>query len=328
MDLSKFDSFLDKLNKDERIIVQAHDFPDHDAISSAFAMAYLLRKQGFTPFISYHGFIDRISLRNLIDWLEIPLVEPNKLQLTPNDKIIVVDGCIGEKNVTDFPGLEVATIDHHQVTVPDFVWYADVRPEYGSTATIMVEYFNHFLLDIPQRIATALLVGLMFDTANFTRAVSSADMDALVFLQSRADMEVVNKICRNQLEMHDLSLFNSMLESMQKDHNAVFAVLPEGCPKNMLGILGDFLLSVNEVDLVVLSARNKEKTFISLRSECNKNNMARIVRAALNDSKIGFGGGHPHMAAGVINERYQLDEESNYVYQLIKPYLTLTTMDA
>ncbi len=276
MDLQKFEHFLKRLNKEQRIIVQAHDFPDHDAISSAFAMAYLLRKQGFKPFITYRGFIDRISLKNLINWLEIPLVKSDKLALTPNDKIIIVDGCIGEKNITDLPGLEVAVIDHHQIEAPSFVWYSDIRTGYGATATIMVEYFNYFGLDIPERIATALLVGLMFDTAHFTRAVSASDMNALTFLQSRADMVMVNKICRNQLEIPDLAFFNSMLDSMRKDKNSVFAVLPEGCPKNMLGILGDFMLSVNEVDLVVLSTRDKEKTFISLRSECQNNNMAQV----------------------------------------------------
>ena len=58
MDLKKFDQFLELLDTDERVIIQAHDFPDHDAIASAFAMAYLLSQKGFKPFLSYQGFID------------------------------------------------------------------------------------------------------------------------------------------------------------------------------------------------------------------------------------------------------------------------------
>ncbi|ADT87455.1 phosphoesterase RecJ domain protein [Vibrio furnissii NCTC 11218] len=318
-----FKTFLASLKQCERIIVQAHDFPDHDALGSAFALAYLLRKLGFKPFITYHGFIDRISLRNLIEWLHIPIVKPHQLGLTPDDKIIVVDGCIGEKNVTDFPGLEVGVIDHHQVSAPDFVWYADIRPDYGSTATMMVEYYNQCDVDIPAKIATALLVGLTFDTANFTRAVGPADIHALLQLQSKADMAMVNRICRNQIEFHELKLFDTLLASMKREKNCAFAVLPEGCSKNMLGVLGDFLLGVDEIDMVVLSARSKEKTFLSLRSECQHNNVARIVRKALNDSGIGFGGGHPHMAGGIINHMYQLADEFDYVYDLIKPQLQL-----
>ena len=78
---------------------------------------------GLRPFITFHGYIDRVSLRNLIDWLEIPIYEPKDLELQPDDKIIVVDGCIGERNVIDFPGIEVGVIDHHQVKPNDVVQF-------------------------------------------------------------------------------------------------------------------------------------------------------------------------------------------------------------
>lgn len=321
----KFAQFVEQLQNTERIIIQPHDFPDHDALASAFAMAYLLKKLGLKPFITYNGFIDRISLRNMVDWLEIPIVEPHKLGLLPSDKIIVVDGCIGERNVTDFPGLEVGVIDHHQVTPPDFVWYADIRPEYGSTATMMVEYYQYYSIDIPTRIATALLVGLTFDTANFTRAVSPQDLEALLTLRKSADTEMVNKISRNQMEYQELRLFDAMLESMKKDKNMAFAILPEGCPKNMLGVLGDFLLGVDEIDIVILVAQSREKIFLSLRSECVKNNMGKLIRRVLNDSGIGFGGGHAHMAGGIINNELQLNDGLDYVFDLFKPELILST---
>ncbi|WP_117235251.1 DHH family phosphoesterase [Vibrio maerlii] len=319
----KFEAFLERLKGNKRIIVQAHDFPDHDALSSAYALAHLLKSKGFEPFITFQGYVDRISLRNLIDWLDIPIYEPRELQLQPSDKIIVIDGCIGEKNITDFPGLEVGVIDHHQVKAPDFVWYDDIRPNYGSTATMMVEYYRYFSLSMPEKVATALLVGLSFDTANFTRAVSPADLKALHYLQAKADNEMVNKICRNQVEFHELQLFNSMLNTMRREKNAAFAVLPEGCPKNMLGVLGDFLLGVDELDIIVLTARNREKTFLSMRSECPKNNVANIVRRSLNDQRLGFGGGHSHMAGGIINNQYQLSDELDFVYDLIRPNLVL-----
>lgn len=323
MDLKKFDQFLELLDTDERVIIQAHDFPDHDAIASAFAMAYLLSQKGFKPFLSYQGFIDRVSLHNLIGWLDIPIVKSHQLDLKPSDKIIVIDGCIGEENVTDLPGLEVAVIDHHDVKVPSYVWYSDVRTDYGSTATIMVEYFNYYKMPIPKKIATALLVGLTFDTGSFTKSIGEADIKALFQLQRRADMVTVNGICRNQIEYQELEYFDSMLASMKRDKNSAFATLPEGCPENMLGVLGDFLLTVDEIDVVVLSARSYQRTYVSLRSECKDNDVAEVVRAALNDNGIGFGGGHPHMAGGVINRRFNIPDELAYLYNLIRPNLNL-----
>lgn len=49
----KFESFLDRLKGDNRIIIQAHDFPDHDAISSAYALAYLLKRKACSPLLRF-----------------------------------------------------------------------------------------------------------------------------------------------------------------------------------------------------------------------------------------------------------------------------------
>ncbi|ROV57646.1 DHH family phosphoesterase [Vibrio ponticus] len=321
--MGKFELLISELSKYQRVIIQTHDFPDHDAIASAFALAFLLKYKGLKPFISYQGYIDRVSTKNLIDWLDIPITKSHRLGLQPSDQIIVVDGCVGEKNVTDLPGQEIAVIDHHQVSAPGFVMYQDIRPEYGATATILVEYFNHFSLAIPPKIATALLVGLTFDTAHFTRAVSPADMDALRQLQQIADLQMVNRICRNQLEFHELALFESILHTMKREQNCIYGSLPEDCPKNMLGVLGDFLLSVNEIDIVVLSARNSERVFVSLRSECDRNDVAKIVRETLNSRGIGYGGGHAHMAGGVINQSFHASEELEYIYDLFRPSIEL-----
>lgn len=324
MDYSKFDTFLDRLKGAERVIVQAHDFPSHDALTSAFAFASLLKKKGFKPFISYRGFLNRVTLRNLVDWLDIPTVTPEQLKLTPNDKIIIVGGCIGDRNVIDFPGLEVGVIDHHNATVPDFVWYADIRPEYGTTASMIVEYYNHYDIDISSRVATALLVGLTLDTANFTQQICAGDAKALLQLQRQADMTLVNRICRNKIEFQDLQYFDAMLTTMIKEKNSAFAVLPDGCSQQMLGVLGDFLLSVDGIDIAVLSARNNGKTYISLRSECAKNDVNKMITRVLNNTGIGFGGGFQSAAGGIINGMSQRSDELGYVHKLIRPHLSLS----
>lgn len=324
MDYSAFDAFLQRLQGAQRVIVQAHDFPSHDALAAAFAMAYLLKQKGFKPFISYKGYISRVTLRNMVEWLRIPTVSPDRLGLMPSDKIIVVGGCIGQKNVVDLPGLEVAVIDHHDVVAPSFVWYRDIRPSYGATSAMMVEYFNHLGIELVPRVASALLVGLTFDTAHFTKRVSEADCKALLQLQAKADMPLVNRICRNNIEEQDLQYFNVMLDSLVQEKNCAFAVLPDGCSATLLGVLGDFLLSVDTIDIAILSARSGDKTYLSLRSECAQNDVSKIVMRALNDPGVGFGGGHAHAAGGIINQRYQLCSEPDHVYQLLRPQLQLT----
>ncbi|UGA53547.1 DHH family phosphoesterase [Vibrio sp. VB16] len=301
-----FERFLTKLDHNKRVIIQPHDFPDHDAVSSSFAMHYLLTQLGYNCVIVYNGYIDRISLKNMIDWLSIDVVHINDSALTPDDKIIVIDGCIGEKNVTDMPGVEVAVIDHHQVDAPDYIWYADIRPNYGSTATIMVEYFQYFNIKIPKAISTALLLGLMFDTNSFTRGVGSADINAMLTLRKDANLILTNKIFRNQLEYQDLSDFKTLLNDVQREGNLTYCILPR-CSTQMLGVLGDFLLSLDKIDNVVLITPHHQRAYISLRTECPKTNVASIIKTLLNDAGIGFGGGHKHMAAGVIHSSVSLN---------------------
>ena len=304
-DLQTLTVFIEKLRKLPRVFIQAHDFPDHDAIASAWALSYLLRTHNIESAIVYNGIIDRISLCNLINWLKIPVIHCSKAELGFADKIITVDGCIGEKNVIDLIGQEIAVIDHHQVTAPPGLLFEDIRPNYGATATIISEYFDLLKIEMPSEIATALQVGLNVDTAGLTRGFCEADITAFVKFHARADSDLVNKICRNSLELVDLELFQNASSRVQVEHRIGWVLLDVDCPKNMLGILGDFLLCVNEIDVVLVAAVIRQNIQLSLRSECPKVNVGLVSRQILNDTKMGFGGGHAHMAGGLILSDYK-----------------------
>lgn len=307
MNIDAFEDLINKLSSYPRVIIQPHDFPDHDAIASAYGLSHILSSQGLNPIIIYNGHFDRISLVNMIEWLEIPVIHASQMDLTEDDVIVTIDGCIGEKNVTDMPGLEVAVIDHHQVTVPDFVWYQDVRADYGSAATIIVEYFNAFSLPIPKNVASALLLGLDIDTANFTRGFIDADILAFQQLQKIADVEMVNKICRNQIVFKELNFFKALLSDLVIKGRVGYVMLHNGCPKNMLGVLSDFVLSLDEVDVAILTSKQEHGIQLSLRSESENVSAGTLAREVLNNKGIGFGGGHTHMAGGIIKDDHAID---------------------
>ncbi|MBL4942351.1 MAG: DHH family phosphoesterase [Colwellia sp.] len=297
---TELENFVERIVVLDRIIIQAHDFPDHDAISSAYALAHLFQAKGATTLIVYNGNIDRISLSNMIDWLEIPVFHINQVTLSPADKIVTVDGCIGEKNVLDLPGDEIAVIDHHQVTAPPNLWFSDIRPEYGATATILYEYYCLLGLKMPRNVATALMVGLNIDTANLTRGFVNADIRSFAYFNNNARLDIVNKVCRNEIELKELALFTHAMSRVQIELGVATVFMTVACPKNMLGILSDFLLKVNEIDVVIVATQANDNIQISLRSECPKTNVGLVAREILNDSGRGFGGGHSHMAGGII----------------------------
>lgn len=310
----ELDKFIARIVALERIVIQAHDFPDHDAISSAYALAHLFQSRGATTLIVYNGSIDRISLSNMIKWLEIPALHISKVTLSPADKIVTVDGCIGEKNVLDLPGDEIAVIDHHQVTAPKNLWFSDVRPEYGATATIIYEYYRLLDLKMPSNVATALMVGLNIDTANLTRGFCSADILSFAYFNTHSKLDLVNKVCRNEIELKELRLFEHAMSLVQIELGIATVFMTVDCPKNMLGILSDFLLKVNEIDVVIVAVEVNDNIQISLRSECPKTNVGLVAREILNNKERGFGGGHSHMAGGIIlkNHKHHFGQKNRY----------------
>ena len=81
--------------------------------------------------------------------------------------------------------------------------------------------------------------------------------------------------------------------------------LGQNLRQNLLGILGDFFISLEEAEFVVLCARNANVINVSVRSEREDWNASRVVQKALDG--IGFGGGHADMAGGMIRELAGMD---------------------
>jgi nanoRNase/pAp phosphatase (c-di-AMP/oligoRNAs hydrolase) len=230
--------------------------------------------------------------------LSITAVSKEKAGLNDDSLIIIVDGCKYNRNVTDLVGREIAVIDHHQVDTPDDVDYVDIRPEYGSCSTIISEYYQELGIPFTRNTATALLIGLNIDTANMTRGVIYQDIKAFGELWNNADNDYVNRIMLNNLSVKDLPYYKKSIENLMTHKNFGFIFLDKGCPKNLMGIAGDFFLGLEELDFIVISAKDDRGVSISTRSELKKWNAAVILNKAL--SGIGQGGGHDNMAGGFV----------------------------
>lgn len=292
--------FIERVRPLPRLVIQAHDFPDHDAVAASFALSHLLRQFGVTTRMVYNGVIDRVSLSHMIDWLEIDIVPWTEAGMTDADKNMTVDGCMGEKNVRDLPGEEIAVVDHHQSKPPPGLWFSDVRPTYGATATIVYEYYRDLGVPMPQAVATALQVGQAIDTANLTRGFCAADIEAFAHFHQIADQSLVARICRNSLMKSEVRYYEELLKALDVHKGAGFVWLERSCPKNMLGMMGDFLLSVEEIHTTILAAPSEDVIQMSLRTEHPDINVGQIVREVLQQHDLGFGGGHRHMAGGLI----------------------------
>lgn len=291
----------------QKVYIQPHDFPDHDAIASAFGLQQLLRVFGIEASIIYAGTIQRESLRHFIEKLSIPAHHFTRADPEEDSKIVIVDGCKGNKNVLDLPGVEVGVIDHHKNDKPDDVPFTDIREEYGSCASIIEEYYHDMDVPVSEDTATALLTGIIMDTAKLTRKVTDHDLAAYARLHKRADRDYVNTLSRNNIQSDDLVYFKQLINTVVLREDVAFAFFPEGCSQNLLGIMGDFMLSVDSVHFVLLCAQNGDNIILSLRNEIPGVDASMVIRSIIQQK--GFAGGHPDMAGGIIKEPEVFDEK-------------------
>ena len=305
-----FDGLLKTIGDERFVYIQTHNVPDADAVASAYGLQYLLKKCGIASRLIYEGEIQTNTVHRMIRELAIDIRHNSRYPIKARDKIIIVDACKGNRNVTDLIGDEIAVIDHHQVSKSDDVPFNDIRPEYGSCSSIIFSYFNELGLRVPSRVATALLVGLNVDTNLLTRGVHIKDVETYYLLFPKADFGHVNSILRNYYSLDDLDSFRYVIDHLRIHKELAYCYLDKGCPQNLLGIMGDFILSLREVDFVVLCSKNDGRVFFSLRNERSEWNAALIIQEILKG--IGSGGGHADMAGGVMNASSRFDQEEMF----------------
>ncbi len=294
------------LKNEKYVYIQTHDFPDEDAVASAYALKFLFLRNGIDSRIVYAGEIQRGSLHRLIKELSIDIKHAWEYKIKSSDRIVIVDGCKGNQNVSDLKGRNTAIIDHHPAVVEEKVDFYDVRTEYGSCATIIFKYFEELNIEMTQKVASALLAGILVDTAHLTRRTSSEDVKAHAKIYTISDNLLVNTILRNNIQKKDLSFFKEALQIARIQNGFAYCYFKSGCSQNLLGIIADFLLTIEEVSFVFMCANNKGRINISLRSERIEWHCASIIHEVLEG--IGVGGGHYDIAGGVIEDLNLFDE--------------------
>ncbi len=292
------DELSSHLDTNRRVVIQAHDFPDHDAVASAFGLAFLLERRGFETVLCYGGSIQSDSLSEAIKLMNIPIGSCKNAGLDDSVQLILVDGFMGNRNMTGLPGTVVGVIDHHAPPEEPDCPYHDVRPDYGSCSTVIFEYFQAADAPLKKNIATMLLMGLMMDTAFMTRGVAPVDLEAFSTLFFQGDWETGSRLLKNSLSLSDLGLFREAINSCEVADDFAFVPLQQECSAEAMALIADFFLGLREIQFVVVVEPDRDEYRLSVRSEDGIRPSDVIIRRAL--SGIGAGGGHVHMGGGSI----------------------------
>lgn len=280
------------------LLIQAHDFPDHDAVACAYALGILVAQRGIKNRLCYGGTIQSNSLDQTIKLLEIPISAIDDIEIAEATQLILVDGFAGSRNVTELPVELIGVIDHHEPPEEPNTPYFDIRPEYGSCSTIINEYYQAVNAEMPRNVSTMLLMGIMMDTAFMTRGVASVDLEAFSSLFFRGDWETGSRLLKSSLSLNDLSVFREAINSCVVADDFCFVPIQKECTPEVMALVADFFLSLREIHFVVVLEPDREVYRLSVRSEDNARPADVVIRRAL--AGIGSGGGHVHMGGGSI----------------------------
>ena len=288
----------------KHIYIQTHNFPDPDAIASAFGLQRLLAQHEIPSTLCYDGRIDKLSASKMLEAFQIQMFPYEQLRpdMAEEDYVICVDAQKHSGNITDFVGDEVACIDHHPTFVPMEYHYQDIRMV-GACASLIAEYYVRSGNTPDRNVATALLYGIKMDTLQFTRGVTPLDIEMFGFLFPLCDQEVLADLERNNMEFSDLKAYGEAIERIELYDKIGFSCIPFSCPDALIAILSDFILALIEVEVAVVFSFREDGIKLSVRSEDPDIHAGDLLHEALKG--LGSGGGHAVMGGGLIPKEDQ-----------------------
>ncbi len=305
--------------KQKHIYIQMHNFPDPDAIASAYGLQFLLEQKNIKSTICYKGRVDHGSSYSMVEKLGIDIVEYEELKdMGTDSEIILVDAQKGNANIIDMPGEEVMCIDHHPTYEKVDYVFSDIRPEVGACASIIAQYFFNNNIEMSRNVATALLYGIKVDTANMTRGVSDLDLEMFYRIFNLADRQMIMKLDHSTLRQEDLKAYANAISSIETVGRVSFANTGTNCPEALIAAISDFIMMLDSTDMTIVYSLRKDGIKISLRCN-NGKDVGKIANKVLDG--IGSGGGHENMAGGFVPYNHTIENpmaDDDYINSMIK----------
>jgi nanoRNase/pAp phosphatase (c-di-AMP/oligoRNAs hydrolase) len=283
----------------DRVLIMLHNDPDPDAMASGLALRNVLRRTKTTAIIGAMQGVTRpenLRMMNLLD-LHVEPIAPESLH--EYDRVAMVDvqpHYFGE--AIDRVDL---VIDHHPEQPGYTAVFKDIRPDYGSTSTILTEHLRAVDVNISERTATAMLYAIKSDTLFFNRSTNRVDLEAFSYLYPLADAALIRKMEGAEITIERLDYVLKAYRSGQLNGQVFCAFLGPLPREDFIPYVADFYLQVEDVKWTVIAGILNDTLVVSVRNLGYTKNAGEFVRRYFAD--IGSAGGHRAMAKAVVPMR-------------------------
>ncbi|GAB4154904.1 MAG: bifunctional oligoribonuclease/PAP phosphatase NrnA [Cyanobacteria bacterium J069] len=219
-------------HRGDRQLILLQDFPDPDALSSAWVYKLIADQFDIRCDIVYAGTLSHQENIALVRLTGLP-VQRWSYQAAKSKDLSAYGGAVFVDNqgtttqllpLVEQLHLPVAVvIDHHSLQGDLKAEFSDIRPQTRATATILTQYIQSGLLRLDAgnsehvKCATALMHGLRCDTNRLMQA-QEEDFLAAAYLSRYADAQLLNAVLQSSrskrvMDVIERSLRNRMIRN-------------------------------------------------------------------------------------------------------------------
>jgi nanoRNase/pAp phosphatase (c-di-AMP/oligoRNAs hydrolase) len=280
----------------EEVLILLQDDPDPDAIASGLALRQVLGRNKQTAPLGSFGRVTRPENIAMVKLLEIEIEKLTKESIKSFDRIAVVD--LQPPHLSSPPEEIDLVIDHHPEQFNYKSHLKDIRPSYGATSTILLEYLLCTGSSIGTRLGTALLYGIKSDTFALSREVNEWDVQAFSYLYQLANQNLMRRIERPELPPAALDALSVALKNRRVIDRVAFVNLGRVERDDLIPQMADFSLSFEGIEWAFVSGVYESNYIISVRNVGYVRSAGRVLKEAF--GAIGSAGGHASMAKAII----------------------------
>lgn len=285
------------LLKDARkpLIITQND-PDPDAIASGMAVQALLGSE-IKSTLATLGRVTRNENLAMTRLLKRPVKTIAAADIPAYDRVVFVD----VQPPYFPPGLfhrVDAVLDHHPGAGDYDAAFRDVDTTYGATATMMFEYLDAGGIPISERLATALLYGVITDTMLLARDSSERDFNAFAALWPRANHNLLAGMSRPRLNADELKYFVRAIRARRAVEDFLFIWLGSVEREDIIPRMADFSLQIGETVVTGVAGVVDGAVSLSARNTDLNLDVGEMISHVF--SPFGGAGGHRSMAKAVF----------------------------
>ncbi|SFS00440.1 nanoRNase/pAp phosphatase, hydrolyzes c-di-AMP and oligoRNAs [Halomicrobium zhouii] len=293
-------ALADYLTDKSFVAVICHREPDPDCLASAVAFGTIAHWCGAETVEYFDGTrISRPQNLALIAHLDVNLRPVSELTPAEPDVLALVDHAVPgvHDGLTRDTQVDVI-LDHHEHDRPVTADFVDVRPEYGATATLFVEYLRELGVPVSARLASALLFALHRERLDQVRHPTRHDYLAAAAMLPLSDPATIDHLYRAGMKPTTIDAIATAIRNRRTVGSCLVSWVGPIPDREALPQTAEYLLNLQSVDTVLALGVVDDEVHLSARTVDQRVNLATVLPSVIGTA--GSGGGHRDMAGGVI----------------------------